>query len=170
MSKLRIIIPALFLMTAFFVFDSNAQDCNYWDAGVGVKNSNLKRGDKDEKNLENIMEGIECLLRLEGDKSRGAFGGATSTSGSWALNSPTTVEICALYYISVLYYERFDHASAVVLLYKNYQETKSKNSDEAVKAAFESYRKWFAKVKEIGLKEARKQKLDPFEGSDVRWY
>jgi len=158
-------------MTAIFVFDANAQDCNYWNAGVGVKGSNLKRGDKDEKNPENIIEGIECLLKLEGDKSRGAFGGGTSIRMIGGDKFPSsTVEICALYYISVLFYEKYDHARAVVLRYKNYEENKSLSTNEAIKTAFESYRKWFAKVKEIGLEEARKQKLDPLAGTDVRWY
>src|SRR5215204_4710425 len=172
-SKLKFSLSVIVIIVIFFVFDSNAQeDCNYWNAGVGVKSSNSKRGRKDEKNPENIIEGIECLLKLEGDKSRGAFGGATSPRGEFFLKgeADSTVEICALYYISVLFYEKYDHARAVVLRYKNYEENKSLNSNEAVKTAFESYRKWFAKVREIGLEEARKQKLDPLKDSDVLWY
>lgn len=166
-SKIRILL--FVFASIFFVSEAMAQDCNYWNAAVGVKSSNSRRGDKDEKDPANIMEGIECLLKLEGDKSVGAFGGATSSSGEAGLPE-ATVEICALYYISKLFYDKYDHASAVVLRYKNYEENKSFNSDEAVKIAYESYRKWFEKVKEIGLEEARKQKLDPLEGSGVRWY
>ena len=168
-SKFKISLSVIAIVVIFFVFDSNAQDCNYWNAGIGVKSANSKRGRKDEKNPKNIMEGIECLLMLEGDKSRGAFSGATSFSGPGGMPE-ATVEICALYYISVLFYEKYDHASAVVVHYENYEENQSLNSDGAVKTAFESYRKWFQKVKEIGLEEARKQKLNPLEGSGVVWY
>lgn len=170
MNKLKLFLLVIIFTGICSVFDVAAQDCNYWNAGVGEKSSKPRRGDKDEKNLENIMEGIECLLKLEEDKSRAAFSGASSFSGAYGLKSPATVEICALYYISKLFYDKYDHASAVVLRYRNYEENQSFNSDEAVKTAYESYRKWFEKVKEIGLEEARNQKLDPLEGTDVRWY
>lgn len=46
---------------------------------------------------------------LEGDKSRGAFSGATHTAVS-EIFPQSTVKICALYYISYLFYEKYDHA------------------------------------------------------------
>lgn len=168
MNKLKLFLPIAF-MCVLFVTDALSQDCNYWYAEVGVKSANAKAGDKDKKNIQNIVEGIECLLKLEGDKTRGAFSGATHTRVS-QMFPRATVEICALYYISYLFYEKYDHANGIALRYKNYEENRTINSDEAVKIAYESYRKWFEKVKEIGIEEARKQKLDPLECSGVRWY
>ncbi len=166
MIKLKI----LFLMISFFCFfsviNSVAQDCNYWNAAVGEKSSNGKRGNKDEKNTDNILEGIECLLRLEGDKSRGAYSGATHNRVS-QLFPQATVEVNALYYVSKLFFDRFDHANGIAL--QNIKD-RTFNSEESVRAAFESYRKWFIKVKKIGLEEARKQKLDPLECSGIQWY
>ena len=151
------------------VVDIRAQGCNYWNAAVGEKTSNGKRGNKDERKTKNILEGIECLLKLQGDKSRGAYSGATSFSGP-AHMPDATVEINALYYISKLFYDNYRHTDAVALRRPGWENSEILNTDEIVSIAFESYRKWFEKVKEIGLKEARKQKLDPLAGSGIRWY
>lgn len=169
MNTLKIVFFAFIFICPLSALEAYGQDCNYWYAAVGVKSANLRAGDKDKKNLENIVEATECLLNLEGDKSRGAFSGATSFKISEQFPR-ATVEVCALYYISYLFYEKYDHANGVALRYQNYDENRTLNSDEAVKIAFDSYRKWFEKVKEIGLEEARKQKLDPLAGSGVRWY
>lgn len=166
LSRLVIIF---FCICVVSVADNAAQDCNYWYAAVGVKSANGQRGNKDEKDTKNILDGIECLLKLEGDKSRGAYSGATSFSGP-AFMPEATVEINALYYISKLFYDNYKHTDALALRRPGFENNKILNSDEIVSIAFESYRKWFEKVKEIGLEEARKQKLDPLCGSGVRWY
>jgi len=171
MNKLGILFLAVTFITVFSASNVLAQDCEYWETEVGVDTANYdyRSAKINKKDPKKVMEGIECLLKLEGDKTPGSFSGASSLSGP--VNMPeSTVEICALYYISSLFYQKQDHANAIVLRYKKYRENSSLNSDEAVKIAFESYRKWFEKVKEIGLEEARKQKLDPLEGSGVRWY
>ena len=150
----------------FSACNAKAQDCSYWYAAVGVDGVKYRGDEIDEKNPKKIIEGIECLIRLEGDKTNGAFSGATHFEVS-QIFPRATVEICALYYISKLFYEKYDHSDGVAL-----QDIKTRgfNSDESVRKAYESYRKWFEKVKEIGLEEARKQKLDPLEGSGVQWY
>ena len=153
----------------FSACNAKAQDCSYWYAAVGVDGVKYRGDEIDEKDPKKIIEGIECLIRLEGHKTNGAFSGATHFEVS-QIFPRATVEICALYYISKLFYEKYDHANGIALRYKNYEENRTINSDEAVKIAYESYRKWFEKVKEIGIEEARKQKLDPLEGSGVRWY
>lgn len=166
---LKSLLITIVLFAIFAVSDAFAQDCSYWNASVGVKSANGKLGAMDETKTANILTGIECLLKLEGDRSRGAFSGATSFSGPANL-PPSTVEICALYYISKLFYNKSDHARGIALRFKSLEKSTSINSDEAVRTAFENYRKWFIKVKEIGLEEARKQNLDPLAGSEVRWY
>jgi len=77
------------------------------------------------------------------------------------------VEVAALYYISYLFTQKWDHADAIALV-----STKEDRlaTDDDVANAYEAYEKWFARIKTIGLTEARKQKLDPLAGIDIRWY
>jgi hypothetical protein len=118
-----------------------------------------------------ILEGIDCLLRLRGRRSTGRFVGSTrsnynSSEGYRSPKHPATVEIDALYYISYLFYENWQHADSVALYDEDTQES---NSPRNVDRAFRSYRDWFERIKEIGLEEARRQKLDPLAGAGVSW-
>jgi hypothetical protein len=72
-----------------------------------------------------------------------------------------------LYYVSYLFHQPWDQADAPFLVS---QRNSKLNSDKNVSKAYKAYKKWFKKVIEIGLEEARKQKLDPLEGSGVKWY
>lgn len=144
---------------------SFGQECGYWHAVVGVKGLTISNEYVDESKPQNVMNGIECLLTLQGDVSRGAFGRSTNNRVSQQLPM-STVEICALYYISKLYWQRFEHADGVVLVDKKGRM----NTTASVKKAFANYRKWFEKVKKIGLEESRRDKLDPLAGSGIRWY
>ena len=158
----------LFLSLFYVLFlasTSLAKECNYWQGIVGADVSQYKGEQIDIKSPEKITEGIECLLLLQGHKSIGAFGGATHFQVSQLLPM-ASVEICALYKISWMFTGKYDHASGVVLIDK-----KSKfNTKKSVKIAYKKYRKWWKKVKELGLEEARKQKLDPLKGARVSWY
>lgn len=155
----------LIALTIFFVFttDSMAEVCKYWQAEVDPDIE--VEFEIDETKSKNIMKGIECLLSLEGNKQEGLFGGATNESVS-QIFPKSTIEICALYYISYLFYQDWNHASAVALVGSD----GSLNSDETVKRAFERYRLWFTKIKKVGLQKARSQRIDPLEGSGMRWY
>ena len=120
----------------------------------------------DEKNPQIVMEGIKILLNFEGDKNKANFCGATG----YGYNSPEVeceVEVAALFYASYIFYgQDWDYFATGIALVENNRN----NSPKTIKKAFSSYRKWFKRVKEIGLEEARKQKLDPLAGSGVRWY
>ena len=63
----------------------------------------------------------------------------------------------------------WEHADAVVLVEDNGKINGKTNSAAIVEKAFKSYRGWFEKVVKMGLKRARELKLDPLEGSGVRW-
>lgn len=166
MNKLKILFFVILLIMILGTSEIMSQDCSYWHKSVGVKNLKYAGSKIDEKNPVKIIEGIECLLKLEGNQSRGAFSGATNFQVSELL-PPSTVEICALYYISWLFYENYEHASGVALVDESNLRLNSKKS---IMMAYTSYRNWFETVKEIGLEEARKQNLDPLKGSGVRWY
>jgi hypothetical protein len=122
---------------------------------------------------DEILEGIGCLLKLKGKTKKARFTGATRTNYKSAdqykpPKHPASVEIAALYYISYLFYENWEHANSVSLFD---QESKKLNSNtkKSVKKAYKSYQKWFEKVKEIGLEKAREQKLDPLQNSGIAW-
>ena len=127
----------------------------------------------DETIPSNVVAGIECLLKLEGRKKIGVRSGAKPEISQRVPEA--SVEINALYTISELFYHNDDFADAIALVsvpierHGEYHEYVF-NSKKYIKRAFASYRRWFEKVKEIGLEEARKQKLDPLAGSGVTWY
>ena len=159
------------LLPAIIVFLSAtsvwSQECDYWFEWAGVKSVSPPKSEPDTKDPAVVLSGIRCLLTVEGDKSHGPFMGATHFGVS-AILPETTVEICALYKISHLFTGTYKHADGVALRYTDSRP--EKNTDAQVKVAFESYRKWFQKVEEIGIEKARELKLDPLNGSGVRWY
>ena len=163
----------LFLViTLSFMSTLRASDCQYWLAKVDPKVPDVNSG-MDETTEQNIITGIECLLKAQGNKRNGVlYGGKPEVSQRVPR---ATVEVNALYRISELFYGNDDFASAVALVgkpakvYGDYGKILF-NSDSDVKKAFESYRIWFEKVKKIGIEEARKQKLDPLQDSGVQWY
>lgn len=111
------------------------------------------------------MVGIECLLKMEGNKHKAAFSGAVKDYVSQSFEN-TPADVAALYYISYLYHQRFDHADAVALSGAN----GAVNTPEVIREAYRGYKKWFAEVKRVGLARAREMKLDPLKGTKVRWY
>ncbi len=165
MHKLGLVIVTMLFSVTLIPVEISAKDCQYWQSKVGVKNVVAPTESLNEKDPHVVMAAIECLLELEGDTTRGAFGRATHTQVSEALPM-ATVEVCALYYISKLFYERYDHANGVVLVDANQKW----NTKKSIKTAYRSYRKWFDQVKRIGLAEARKQRIDPLADSGITWY
>jgi hypothetical protein len=120
----------------------------------------------DEENPAKIMQAVECLLKLEGNKNKAKFSGATNPRVS-QLFEPATVEVAALFYVSYLFYQKWDHADAIALVGENNQKV---NTPKTVKKAYKYYRSWFKQVKSIGIVKARKMKIEPLKGKDVRWY
>jgi hypothetical protein len=41
---------------------------------------------------------------------------------------------------------------------------------EAVRQAYQSYKKWFEQVKRLGLAKAREMKIEPLKDTKVHWY
>jgi hypothetical protein len=140
-----------------------ADNCMYWKAQVDPAVD--VDFELDESNPAEVLKGIECLMKLEGKKSQGLFGGATGDNVS-QLIPPASVEVCALYYVSYLFFEDWKHANGVALISADGRF----NTGDATKKAFHSYRAWFKMVKKLGLSKARKLRLDPLANTNVRWY
>jgi hypothetical protein len=153
-----------FMIFGFYMTEAKGNICEYWQSKVDIEKPDFNF-EIDETNPENAMRGIDCLLKLEGNKKEGLFSGATSDSVSQTF-PPSSVEICALYYVSYLFYQDWKHADAIALVGRD----SSINSDESVKKAFENYKFWLKKIKKTGLQKAREINLDPLSNSGIRWY
>lgn len=161
MFKTFLLIMVVFL--GFHIVEAKEDICKYWLSQVDIETE--VDFDVDETNPKNVVEGITCLLKFKGNKNKGLFGGATKDTVSQIFPA-ASVEICALYYASYLFYQDWKHASAIALVDKDGVI----NSDKSVRKAYKSYERWLKIIKKIGLEKAREQKLDPLGGSDVRWY
>jgi hypothetical protein len=151
--------------------------CQYWHHRVDVYVELPDLNFPNEKDPEIIKQGIECLLKLEGNKNISRIGanpmphltGPILAGGPISIfSTPTRVEVAALYLISSLYYQRWDHANWVVLV--NDPDSKEVDtSGDNVRRAYQYYREWFEQVKFIGVVKARELKLEPLKGKDVWW-
>ncbi|MFV0388155.1 MAG: hypothetical protein ACK5NT_05315 [Pyrinomonadaceae bacterium] len=144
----------------------NNKCCEYWQSKVDtqVLLSNEQQ-EFDENDPKVILNAIECLLKLEGNRNEAKFTGATNFEVSQTFE-PATVEVASLYYISYLYYRTWSHADAIALVDKD----GNSNTNEAIQKAYKSYRKWYEDIKKVGLQKAKEQNLDPLADSDIRWY
>lgn len=170
--KMKMQYYLLLVCLSFVVFMSNdllAQNknptCADWHSKVDF-NKPLVLVNSENKSQEEIFFAVKCLLQLEGKKEESNVAGASSGRVSTFFGA-TSVEVAALYYVSYLFYQKWDHSDAPFLVN---QRNSKLNSDKVVSKAYKAYKKWFEKVREIGLEDARKQKLAPLEGSGVRWY
>jgi hypothetical protein len=155
------------LLICIIIFGLNiivkAGGCDYWLAQVDSKTE--VNYELDEKDPRNITKGIARLLKLEGNKTKGLFSGATNDRVSHIFPE-STVEICALYYISYLFYGDWEHANGIALGKKN----RVINPPQTVKEPFTSYRKWFREIRRIGIERARSRKMEPLACSGISWY
>ncbi len=165
-------IFAFAIILVAFVSTNAQNDCRYWFDKVDPKSEEVDY-ELDEENPQNIIKGIECLLTLEGKNREGVRSGSKPEVSQ--LVPKASVAINALYQISELFYGNENFASAIALVsepaetYGEYDRVRF-NSKRYAKKAFASYRKWFENVKQIGLDESRRQKLDPLANSGIRWY
>jgi hypothetical protein len=160
----------------------DGERCKYWQAKVDPSiESSKKTADisKDGSTVDsslaskvndeddtNVLDAIECLLKLKGKASPSRFSSGTIGYNLSTRFPPPTVEVAALYYVSYLYHKKWRHAQAMVLM----DSEGKKNTKKSIKTAYKAYQIWFEKVKGIGLERARQQNLTPLDGTDVRWY
>ncbi len=176
--NLRLFTPALALIAALGLSASGqSSSCQYWRSRVDIYTHITDLSQiLDEKNPKNMLPAIRCLLEFEGNKNIAAFGldpnprltGPPGPGPMSILSTPITAEVAALYFISYLYYQKWDHANLVVLIDKE-DSREIESSQENVSKAYKYYREWFERVKPIGIVKARKLKIEPLKGKDVRW-
>lgn len=161
-----------FLSVAIIIFSAtnsiNGQVkniCDCWKLDEKKVNSEtIDCSDVKLSDLETIQV-MECLIKQKGNK-KPIWGVALSNEVSQTFG-PSPLEIVALFKMSELFYGNNNFALAMVLRNDKNEEL---NSRKTVKKAFSLYEKWFKKIKEIGLAEVRKQKIDPLADSHIRWY
>lgn len=169
----RMVLLALLSCASIYGMDAKqltmpktAQDkCLYWHSKIAPTATLVERPPLDESNPEVIMEAIDCLLQLEGDKRPAKFGGATNPHVSQTFKEPAAVEVAALYYISYLFYQKWDHGDVVALRNRKGEY----NTPETVRKSYKTYRKWFGKIRKMGLEKARKLRLDPLADTNIYW-
>lgn len=159
------------VLTLLSFVSVKAQDqCNYWFSRI---DSNVKLQENfkspDESNSQEIINGIECLLRLQGKMGWSRkFGIPLSNEVSNTFPPFPTIEVAALYYISTLYYQSPDSFTSAIALRRD--GTEGTSDRKAVRKAFKYYRQWFEQVKKVGIEKARELNLEPLKDKDVRWY
>jgi hypothetical protein len=166
-----LLIAAVFLVTIFNAEVSagkssgDAGNCREWNAKVdprvkgkiAVNAANLSEGE--------LMTAIGCLLKNQGNREIARIGGATKDIVS-QMFPRATVELASLYCISYLFTGNYQHGEGVAL----WNDHGVINPPGGIESAYKAYAAWFDRVKSMGIAEARKQRLDPLEGTNVRWY
>ena len=94
-----------------------------------------------------VIEAIGCLLQLGRDQRPARFGDATTVDVSQILPS-ATIELAALYYISHVYDGDWQHAGGVA----RWNGKGVMNPPGSNETAHAAYRKWFQRVKAIGIR------------------
>jgi hypothetical protein len=142
------------------------QACTYWrtllDASQGEP---AGPGPVDKLDEAATLDAMRCLLDMQGDQHRARSDWAARLDTGQLL-PPATVEIAALYYVSCLFEQRWDHAGGVALR----GQDGTLNDPLTVRIAYHAYRSWLKKVELIGLGRARQKRLRPFVDTSVGWY
>jgi hypothetical protein len=177
--RVLLLIIAIMLLSPINVaesqkdFDSKKACCDYWTY-ILLEDRNQKGWERikqyqvnstylrdDEKS---IMCGIECLLKMQGNRRKSQSSANISLAWSSRLPNPT-FEVAALYYISSIY-GCAGNIGAILL----YDENCNRNTPRTIKKAYQYYREWFAEVKRIGISEARQLRIEPLKNKrDVQW-
>jgi hypothetical protein len=145
---------------------AQSNSCNRWRSLVDPKAPHESpRPDFDKLSDEEAFIGIDCLLAMQGIRRHGAFGGATRLDVS-QLYPEATVELDALYVVSAIYNQKWQHAQGIALMDKNGAILRP---HAAAKRAFPFARKWYLRARKMGLPKMRELNDDPLKGSGVRW-
>ena len=142
------------------------QACQYWASRVDPRVQSAMDDKINEQDPKLIIQGIGCLLKMEGNRKPARFSGATRLDTS-QIFEPARVEVAALFYISYLYYQSRDSFAGGIALRGADGKISSR---QTTRKAYGYYRRWFNEVKKIGIEKARELEMPPLKGKDVSWY
>lgn len=111
------------------------------------------------------LAAIECFLQAEGNQIPSRIEMTMSHNGGEQL-PPPTIELAALYYVTYMFEEKWDHAGGFAL----WNRKAEINPPGSVQEAYKCYREWFSKLKELGFAEVKKRNLKPLDNSSVQWF
>jgi hypothetical protein len=110
------------------------------------------------------LAGVGCLLSMQGNRGRARFGGATRSDVSEIYPDATT-EIAALFYISYMFTEKWDHSLGIAVRGRKGRL----NDPKDISLAYREYRKWFKRVSAVGWKRSQERGIVPLAKGPVRW-
>jgi hypothetical protein len=165
--KMKMLILGIVMNVLFVGCATVGDDCRIWSSQVDpAVDYSGALSDVTKLSPNEKIHAINCLLTLEGKREPAKIGGVTRMDVSQVLPK-VSVEIASLFYISYIYYGRWDHCNGIALV----DEHGKRNSEASVKEAFSSYKKWFKTVKRIGIEKAKEMNLDPMDScTGVAWY
>jgi hypothetical protein len=140
-------------------------DCQVWNGEVDPNFLGKATAHSAPLSDKEVLLAMDCLLRNQGNRGNAVISGVTRDEVSQMLPQ-ATVELASLYYVSYLFTGNYQHGDGIAL----WDRKGVINPPGGVETAYASYRAWFKKVKSVGLAEARKQHLDPLEGTNLYWY
>lgn len=111
------------------------------------------------------LAAMECFLQSKGNLTSLSTGDQHEFQRRNVSTAPT-IEIAALYYVTYMFEEKWDHAGGIALWNKKAEI----NPPGSVQEAYRCYREWLVKLKELGLAEVKKQGLGPLDKSSVQWF
>jgi hypothetical protein len=80
-----------------------------------------------------------------------------------------SLQVEALYIINSIFFEDYNQYSPCPVLTDASGKIATMDG-EIVNKAFEAYEKWFVEIKKMGIGNARAAKVNPLEGSGVKWF
>lgn len=141
--------------------------CEAWWAQVDPHYAGYREPGPVYLSNKSFLDGAECLLKLEGNKSPARFSGATHDYVS-QIFPQATVELAALYYIEYLFVGKFDHANGVA--FRSKKPPGGVNPPGCMNTAYKAYRTWLKYVRASGVGKIRSEKRHALDGTDIYWY
>jgi hypothetical protein len=139
-------------------------NCDYWaskvDPDVPLQGARIMELPADD----DAAGAIRCLLMLHGRAGRARFGGALRDDVT-VNGKPTPIDVAALFFMSSIYEQSWDHAHAVEIVGPHGSNTRA-----TVREAYEAFERWSRTVDRLGIAEVRARKLDPLAGTKLYWY
>src|SRR6266404_2893213 len=146
----------IFLFPLTLSAQAQRLSCRDWNSQVDRTVEPRARFDPLTLPVDEKLAGVACLLSLEKNQHPARFGGATASYVSQIYPEATT-EVAALFYISYMFTEKWDHSLGIAV-----RGHKGRlNDPKDISLAYKEYRKWFKRVAAVGWKKSQEQGIVP---------